>query len=407
MPSHPRPSPDRPPLPARPAEGQAEDPAPGRLIGSQRLALLPGLACLTRDDTALQLGVEPPHAVVLRGASEAYARVLRAMDGQHDRAGLEQLASSVGLTAGDLDELLGLLAGNGLLVPPGPRRGVVGLDVGEVARLSPDLVGLALRHTHCDEGGWQRARSVVAKRSSAWVEVHGAGRVGAGVAALIAAAGVGRVSIVDNARCSAADVAPLGLPRAAVGLGREPAAQDRVASASRSTRTRPAPAGSPDLCVLSPDTGPSASLGAAWARRTEPHLIAYVRETLGVVGPLVLPGRTACLRCLDLHRHDYDPAWPRVACQLDSGASSRACDVSLATLVAAQCSLQALAFLDGDPVSALAATLETTDNGAGLRRRPWPPHPACGCQWAAAARPRDDSRRADQTDSAASETMTA
>lgn len=374
--------------PAGSVEEGVPQPVGGRDAGADRLALVPGLACLTRDEQALQLGVEPPHAVVVHGASEAYARIVRVMDGRHDRAELGALARAVGLTAGELDELLDLLTRHGLLAPTGGQRARLGLDTDELARLSPDLVALALRHTNSSNGGLATARSLVARRAAAWVEVHGAGRVGAGIAALLAAAGIGRVSIVDTARCDPADVAPLGLHRGAVGSGREAAAKDRVSDVSRSTCTSPAPTGRPpNLCVLAPDAGPSATLGADWARRTEPHLLAYVRETAGVVGPLVLPGLTACLRCLDLHRRDYDPGWPRIAAQLGGHVSRRACDVSLATLVAAQCSLQALAFLDGDPVSALGATLETTDNGAGLRRRAWTAHPACGCGWAAATEP--------------------
>lgn len=358
-----------------------------RPTGSDRLALVPGLACLVRDENALQLGVEAPHAVVLHGADEPYARILRAMDGRHDRAELDELARAAGLTANDLDDLLELLGRHGLVAPTGGSRTVVGLDADEVARLSPDLVSLALRHTHCREGGWDKARAMLADRGAAWVEVHGAGRVGAGTAALLAAAGVGRVSVVDTSRCEPADLAPLALQRDTLGSSRESAVKDRVAQISRSTRTTTAAGRQPDLCVLCPDAGPSAILGAAWARRTEPHLVAYVRETVGVVGPLVLPGRTACLRCLDLHRCDVDPAWARVATQLGRRVPRPACDVSLATLVAAQCALQALAFLDADEVSALAATLETTGNGAALRRRVWSAHPACGCQWAASTMP--------------------
>ncbi len=34
------------------------------------------------------------------------------------------------------------------------------------------------------------------------------------------------------------------------------------------------------------------------------------------VGPLVVPGRTACLSCLHAHRRDADPQWPLLAAQL-------------------------------------------------------------------------------------------
>ncbi|MBA2477754.1 MAG: TOMM precursor leader peptide-binding protein, partial [Sporichthyaceae bacterium] len=113
-----------------------------------------------------------------------------------------------------------------------------------------------------------------------------------------------------------------------------------------------------------------------------PHLLAYVRETTGVVGPLVVPGSTGCLLCLDLHRRDRDPGWPVVALQLGRGAATSACDVGLATLVAAQAALQALAHLDGTETVVRDATLETSLRSGATRRRSWSPHPGCGCRWA-------------------------
>ena len=48
-----------------------------------------------------------------------------------------------------------------------------------------------------------------------------------------------------------------------------------------------------------------------------PHLPMRVRATgASVVGPLVIPGRTSCLVCADLHRTDRDPVWPALAAQL-------------------------------------------------------------------------------------------
>jgi len=40
-----------------------------------------------------------------------------------------------------------------------------------------------------------------------------------------------------------------------------------------------------------------------------PHLVVRAEEAIGVVGPLVLPGRWTCLRCVDLSKAARDPAW--------------------------------------------------------------------------------------------------
>jgi bacteriocin biosynthesis cyclodehydratase domain-containing protein len=124
--------------------------------------------------------------------------------------------------------------------------------------------------------------------------------------------------------------------------------------------------------------------------RGTPHLLAHTYERVGAVGPLVLPGRTPCLQCLDLHRVDRDNRWPVVAAQLAGPArtltgapSAPACDIVLATSVAALAATAALAFLDnprGEHELA-GARFELRPPGGRARRRSWGVHPACGCGW--------------------------
>jgi hypothetical protein len=113
-----------------------------------------------------------------------------------------------------------------------------------------------------------------------------------------------------------------------------------------------------------------------------PHLAAAASEAIGVVGPLVLPGGSACLRCLDLTRAERDPAWPLILAQLTGGgADPPACDTVLAAAVAAQATAQALAFTDR-PASASAVingTLELVLPDWRWRRRTWQPHHRCDC----------------------------
>jgi bacteriocin biosynthesis cyclodehydratase domain-containing protein len=113
-----------------------------------------------------------------------------------------------------------------------------------------------------------------------------------------------------------------------------------------------------------------------------PHLVASASEAIGIVGPLVMPGRTACLGCLDLLRTDHDPAWPLILAQLaDRPPGPLSCDAPLAAAVAAQATSQALAFIDRAPsaVAVTNGTLELVLPGWQWRRRTWPPHPECSC----------------------------
>jgi len=128
-------------------------------------------------------------------------------------------------------------------------------------------------------------------------------------------------------------------------------------------------------------------LPAALTQKLVPHLAVSASEAIGVVGPLVLPGQSACLRCLDLTRAERDPAWPLILAQLSAQASADppGCDTVLATTVAAQAVAQALAFIDEDgrAPAVTNGTLELVLPGWQWRRRTWPPHPRCGCRYRA------------------------
>jgi hypothetical protein len=123
-------------------------------------------------------------------------------------------------------------------------------------------------------------------------------------------------------------------------------------------------------------------LSAALVRARVPHLAAAATEAIGVVGPQVLPGQSACMRCLDLTRTDRDPAWPLILAQC-AGHEPRpaACDAALAAAVAAQAAGQVLAFVDRAAAASavINGTLELVLPGWQWRRRTWPPHHNCSC----------------------------
>lgn len=96
----------------------------------------------------------------------------------------------------------------------------------------------------------------------------------------------------------------------------------------------------------------------------------------------MLPGRTACLGCLDLRRQARDPAWATVAVQL-AGRCGEA-DPAAVAATAALATAQALAVLDPSRCrDATPPTLETTielDVTAGtIERRRWTAQKGCSC----------------------------
>ena len=341
---------------------------------------------LWRDGETLQLGRQPGRAVVLAGIDPPARHVLAMLDGSRDRAGLLRAADAAGCPPARTETVLRLLDDAGLLddaaaspaqlsspgqiTSPGP---LTSPDRAERDRLAADVASLRLVRGD--------ASQVLRRRRAARVVVEGAGRVGAPVAAMLAAAGVGSVQVVDDGLTRAEDCGVGGLGPAAIGRPRQEAARDLVAAAAPHPVPVPAGVTIPDLVVLTP---------AAGAPTPEPpgllpHLLSEVRNEVGVVGPLVVPGTSACLRCLDLARTDSDPGWPAVAVQLATQPRTGApCDGVLAVAVAAQTVMQALGFLDGGGLpSAAGGTLELTLPGWRWRRRSWQVHPDCECAWSA------------------------
>jgi len=222
-------------------------------------------------------------------------------------------------------------------------------------RLAADLAALTVRHG-------QRGAELLNARKHCAVAIHGAGRVAAHVAALLAAAGVGRVHLAE-----AGDVR---LP-----------ANAAVHHAAPDADTIPLPLGErPDLVVLAVDEPIDGDRRDALHARDCAHLAVRLGADHGVVGPLVIPGLTSCLRCADLHRRDRDPAWSALAVQLTvARRHGGASDVAMATVVAGVTALQALAYLDGDEPAVIEGTLELHLPDWRIRRRSWPVHPECDC----------------------------
>jgi hypothetical protein len=350
-----------------------------------RPVLNPALRRLWRDETTLQIGLDPQRALVLRGVDPSAARFVESLDGTRTLPAAIEAAPRIGLDETRARRLLDLLRSGGALADAAAdQRPLSLLPPSERDRLAPDLASLSLVHPTGDGGA-----AVLARRREAAVLVVGGGRIGAGVATLLAASGVAHVTVTDRGVTRAIDANPAGLPADAVGRPREDAARAAMRRVAGAVGAEP-PTGrrDPDVAVLAPVGPLDRELADRLLRRGVAHLVVGIRETVGVVGPLVLPGESSCLRCADLARTDRDPAWPAVAAQLATAQrpDSVPCDGVLATLVAAQAALQVLALIDcRNRPPTVDGTLETRLPDGVTRRRSWRPHPACGCRWSAAS----------------------
>lgn len=242
------------------------------------------------------------------------------------------------------------------------------------ARLQAELAALSVRHG-------QAAADVLHARRDRAVAVLGDGRGGPQLAAVLGAAGVGRVWLSDPGTVRLHQAAPGGVRPADEGQSLAAATARAITAAAPEVDTTALPMGGrPDLVVLAQDGPIEDERREALHARGCAHLPLRLGSGFGVVGPLVIPGLTACLRCTDLHRLDRDPAWTSLAVQLGvSRRSAAACEVALATTTTGLAALQVLSFLDGEDPATIDGTLELHLPSWQVRRRSWPAHPDCAC----------------------------
>jgi hypothetical protein len=141
-----------------------------------------------------------------------------------------------------------------------------------------------------------------------------------------------------------------------------------------------------EMCVATESFPPEVE--SELMRSGRPHLIT---ETLGnsiTVGPLVIPGRTGCLRCHRLRQRDDDENALEIARGRYLAHFNERAPLPLVQLAA---SMHALAiqefFRDPERVHPLHNTVLTVTSELEISSKSFRPHPRCGCTWNQAEKP--------------------
>lgn len=347
---------------------------PPSLVGMERLQLLPSATRLQRGRHSVQLGLAPDRALVLESHRHPPSRVLSLLDGTRSEPVVRHEASRLGVPPQETARLLDALRERGLLCTAGsllPSK----LSPATRRRLEPEAAALALR----DLPNGASPAQILRKRQQQRVIVAGHSRLTGQLAALLATSGVGHVHPTASGTVVGSDPTVGGVLPADTRRPFRRALCDAVLRAVPETDTRAFPEHQADLIVLAGRPHPTPTEVLGHMLRSVRHLTVWVRDGTVVIGPLVRPGSTACLRCFDLHRTDRDPHWPVLIAQLSTMPDPmESAEATLLAMAAAIAAGQALAELDGDEPDTLDGTLEVSPP-AVVRRRSWTPHPRCGC----------------------------
>jgi hypothetical protein len=298
-------------LPRMPSHAPADPPvAPA----PTRPTLRPGVHVVRRDDRHLQVGVDPPAALVVP-------------DTPVTRRLLEDLRCGVdpALDAPEAGLLLARLAARGLLVDATAR------DAALAGAGDRPAVTAAFAQFGDD------APRRLAARAGARVRIDGPHDPASVAARLLRSAGVALAESDDEASV----VLVIGAP----GVGRD-------------------------------ELDPLVAGGL-------PHLVVASAADGLAVGPFVVPGTTACQRCVDAQEAESDPRRPMLLEQcgpdrLAAGPPPR--DLALLTAALGLAARDLVSYVDGDRPATWSTTVVVGPD-LTLARRTWRRHPHCGCAW--------------------------
>ena len=152
-----------------------------------------------------------------------------------------------------------------------------------------------------------------------------------------------------------------------------------VAAARALAGSAPSASAKPDLVVLLSEGPLDRERTDEMVREGRAHLVVESGPDTWTVGPLVVPGVTACLRCVDATLAEEDDRRAVVVSQLVGNEVPS--DALLQSLALSWAVRDARTYLAGrTPASWSASVILTRDDEPVVR--PWLRHPHCGCAWA-------------------------
>lgn len=279
---------------------------------------------LVRADGSLQFGLEPEHGLRLDGLTPAEMEWVAGLDGTSDPV---TRGAAADIAPDRVRDILRLLHEHLILQdPPEPT-------------LRWHFPGRSFEHEVASIP-LPRAYAAVLARADTCVRVQGRGALASTITDLLRQAGVGDLE------------------------------RDNLAATSIQYRRKP------DVVVLAMAGPVDPEVGAPWFARGIPHLPVSISASNVSVGPLVVPGETPCLGCLDLVRADGDPSWRWLRQQAEAHGGLAEGESALGAIGAGLAARLVLAHLDHYPAPP-GVGFEVSSPWPEPIARQWPRHVGC------------------------------
>ena len=339
----------------------------------------PNHQALWRNPFEMQLGLGQSQ-VVLKKLTPAQERLIAALYRGIADQQLPAITKELGLSKADSDSVLEQV-GPIMLAEIPKVKSKVELTEDFVAGAFAEIIRASLLHAVDGE-------AVLIGRAGRSIHIEDISRTGLAIAQGLAAAGVGHLISHDEQQVLPADLGPTGYPSQLLGRPRVDALRTMLAASpnkavvSTGKKILEKQLQKIDCAVLIVQQAIEPRRYSHWANRDVPHIAVSFDTEFASVSPMIIPGQTACLFCLENMRTDQDSNWPVLASQLIG--SQKKFDDAASQLFAAGVVIQKiLARIDK-----VAGFEQSEENLSGYRMNSktgeitefvWPKHKACSC----------------------------
>lgn len=339
----------------------------------------PNQQALWRTPFEMQFGTGAD-PVVLRDLTNAQERMIAALYNGIANQQLPLISEQLGLTHSETAELVSSVS-SVLLNPQPAKPSKIKLSEDFVAGAFAEIIRASLIHSADGE-------QVLLSRTERSVHIDHLDRAGLQISLGLAAAGIGHLISHDELKVDKANLGPTGYPSQLIGQPRVAALRSVLAASpnkamvSTGKKLQNNKLQKVDCAVLISQQVIDPRRYSAWINRDIPHIAVTFDADQVWVSPMIVPGLSACLFCLEKMRADENPSWPVIATQLLS--SQKRFDDAASQLFAAGIVIQKI-LAQVDRVSGFLLAEQNLsgyclDLKTGLVSEfIWPKHPACQC----------------------------